>query len=277
MAAAIDILRIRVGSLEDLQRRGVIVVAGSYCPIAVFWHNGKVYAVDNRCPHMGFPLHKGSVQDGILTCPWHHARFDLSSGCTFDLWADDVPSFPVEIQDGEVFVLVPSLDSNRIGAHWLRRLREGMEHGLDLIIAKSVIHLLNAGYSYRELVKVGADLGTRYRNSWSSGMTILTAMANLVPLLPMEEAARALFLGLSHVADDIQGQAARRQRQPLEGSTASLEQLKRWLRHWTLVRHRDGAERCLLTALANGATAEEIADLLFTAVTDRPFADGGHL
>jgi len=41
---------------------------------------------------MGFPLDRGSVEDGILTCHWHHARFDFASGCTFDLWADDVPT-----------------------------------------------------------------------------------------------------------------------------------------------------------------------------------------
>ncbi|GBC97583.1 3-phenylpropionate/cinnamic acid dioxygenase ferredoxin subunit [bacterium HR17] len=277
MAVTVEATRLRVGALQELQRKGVIVVTGPYCPIAVFWHDGRVYAVDNRCPHMGFPLHKGPVQDGILTCPWHHARFDLSSGCTFDLWADDAPSFPVEVQDGEVFVLVPPLDNERVRRHWLRRLREGMEHGLDLVVAKAVIHLLRAGADYRALVQVGAELGTRYRNSWASGMTILTAMANLVPLLPTDEALRALFHGLSHVASDIQGQATRRERQPLEGSTATLTQIKRWLRHWTLVRHRDGAERCLLTALANGATPADIADLLFTAATDRPFADGGHL
>lgn len=46
---------------------------------------GKVLAVDNRCPHMGFPLDRGTVRDGILTCHWHHARFDLATGGTFDL------------------------------------------------------------------------------------------------------------------------------------------------------------------------------------------------
>jgi nitrite reductase/ring-hydroxylating ferredoxin subunit len=34
---------------------------------------------------MGFPLDRGSVEDGVVTCHWHHARFDLASGCTFDL------------------------------------------------------------------------------------------------------------------------------------------------------------------------------------------------
>lgn len=50
--------------------------------IALFLHQSRVYAVDNRCPHMGFPLHRGSVKEGILTCHWHHARFALTCGGT---------------------------------------------------------------------------------------------------------------------------------------------------------------------------------------------------
>ncbi|MCI0462559.1 MAG: Rieske 2Fe-2S domain-containing protein, partial [Gemmataceae bacterium] len=65
---------VRVGTLEELQRKGVVVVRGADRPVAVFFHDGRAFAVDNRCPHLGFPLHKGSVEDGILTCPWHHAR-----------------------------------------------------------------------------------------------------------------------------------------------------------------------------------------------------------
>jgi hypothetical protein len=52
--------------------------------------------------------------------------------------------------------------------------------------------------------------------------------------------------------------------------------LERWFRHWTRVRHRDAAERTLLTAIASGASSMELAALMLTAVTDRYFADGGH-
>ena len=95
---------IRVGPRADLT--GVTVVSGGRHGIAVFPSatTEQVYAVDNRCPHMGFPLHKGSVADGILTCHWHHARFDLTSGGTFDPWADDVQTYPVVVRDGIVYV-----------------------------------------------------------------------------------------------------------------------------------------------------------------------------
>src|SRR5438128_10673633 len=87
---------VRAGTLEEIKAKGCVVVSGADRPVAVFYHNGKVYAVDNRCPHLGFPLHRGTLHDGILTCHWHHARFDLTSGCTFDLWADDVPPCALE-------------------------------------------------------------------------------------------------------------------------------------------------------------------------------------
>jgi nitrite reductase/ring-hydroxylating ferredoxin subunit len=85
---------VRACSLAELHAKGRLVVHGRHSPILVVYDGGRVFALDNRCPHMGFPLDRGSVEDGILTCHWHHARFDLASGCTFDLWADDVPTCP---------------------------------------------------------------------------------------------------------------------------------------------------------------------------------------
>ena len=96
--------RLRVGTVEEVKQRGSLVMAGSDRPLAIFYHQEHLYAIDNRCPHMGFPLHRGTTDDGILTCHWHHARFDLASGCAFDPWADNIPAYPVEIRDGEVWV-----------------------------------------------------------------------------------------------------------------------------------------------------------------------------
>ncbi|MBI1916951.1 MAG: Rieske 2Fe-2S domain-containing protein [Planctomycetes bacterium] len=267
---------IPVGSLEELQRKGVIVVRGADRPVAVFAHDGRILAVDNRCPHLGFPLHKGSVHDGILTCHWHHARFDLCSGCTFDLWADDVPAYDVEVRNGTVYVAPwPRRPDQK--ERLLRRLREGLEQDISLIQAKSLVALLRGGVDYRELVRAIATFGLSHRDDWSSGMTILTAMANVVPHVGEETAYLALVQGAAHVASDCAGQPPRRERRPLDTDDLDLDRLKRWLRYWTMVRHRDGAERTLLTAVASGATPAQLADLLFSAATDRAYADVGHL
>src|SRR5260370_16820357 len=125
-----------VAPLAELQTKGVVVVRGADRPIAVYVHDGRVSAVDNRCPHLGFPLHRGSVHAGILTCHWHHARFDLCSGCAFDLWADDIPAYDVEVRDGLVYVAERPRQAN-LGVYYLRRLPEGMEQGISLIQAKA--------------------------------------------------------------------------------------------------------------------------------------------
>src|SRR5260370_19540221 len=135
---------VRAGSLEELKAKGRLVVHGPHRPILVVHDKGRVFALDNRCPHMGFPLDRGSVEDGTLTCHWHHARFDLASGCTFDLWADDVPTCPAEVRDGEVWVR-PTFGHADPAAHWRRRLDDGLAHVLGLVIAKAVHGQLAAG------------------------------------------------------------------------------------------------------------------------------------
>src|SRR5688572_20136386 len=95
---------VRVCSLAELQDTGIVTPGGLGQSVALFWHQDQPYAVDNRCPHMSFPLSKGFCKDGILTCYWHYARFDLKSGGTFDPFADDVRTFPVSVRDGDVWI-----------------------------------------------------------------------------------------------------------------------------------------------------------------------------
>jgi nitrite reductase/ring-hydroxylating ferredoxin subunit len=262
------------GSLSELQAKGRLVLRGRSLPILVLYENGSVFALDNRCPHMGFPLERGSVEDGILTCHWHHARFDIESGCTFDPWADDVPTYPVEVHDGEVWVRTGVAHADP-AAHWRRRLDEGLAHDLSLVIAKAVQGELAAGISSAEIVRQVALFGAANRDGWATGLTILTALANVLPSLPEADAYLALFQGARHVAADCDGQAPRRERVPL-GSRPDTATLKGWLRRWTKVRHREAAERTLLTAIAAGASPSVLADMLLAAETERALADSGH-
>jgi nitrite reductase/ring-hydroxylating ferredoxin subunit len=267
---------VRVATLEELKTAGMIVVRGARCPLLVVYDDEKVFALDNRCPHLGFPLHRGSVEDGILTCHWHHARFDLASGCTFDLWADDVPTAVVEVRDGIVWVC-PHTRYTDGDAHWRNRLREGLEQNIGLVIAKAVLGLIGEEVDYRALARDAVLFGARNRDGWGTGLTILTALAQLIPSLPEEETYLALYKGISRVARDCDGAAPRRDRLPLAPRQFQpLPVLERWFRHWTRVRHRDAAERTLLTAIASGASSIELDGLMLIAATDRYFADGGH-
>jgi nitrite reductase/ring-hydroxylating ferredoxin subunit len=267
---------VRVASLDELQAKRMIVVKGERCPILVVCHDDRVHALDNRCPHLGFPLHRGSVADGILTCHWHHARFDLVSGGTFDPWADDVPAAEIEVRDGEVWVATRTRYADG-DAHWRNRLRQGMEHNIGLVIAKAVFGLIGEGIDPRSLVRDAVIFATRHRDGWGAGLTVLTALGNLLPLLPTDDLCLALFQGIRRVASDCDGAVPPQPRQALTGDGRASSTLERWLCDWVLVCHRDGAERTLLTAIAAGASAVEMAELMLLAATERGFADGGHL
>src|SRR5438874_703460 len=119
---------VRAASLEDVRRLGYLVASVDGHTLALFAEGDGLRAVDNRCPHMGFPLHRGTVQDGILTCHWHHARFDLATGGTFDQWADDLLSFPVEVHGDDVLVDLAA-HGDPLGHH-RERLRVGLERDL---------------------------------------------------------------------------------------------------------------------------------------------------
>ena len=48
--------------------------------IAVFNDDGILRAVDDSCTHVGGFLSEGSCEGGVVTCPWHGARFRLCDG-----------------------------------------------------------------------------------------------------------------------------------------------------------------------------------------------------
>ncbi len=268
---------LRVGTVEEVRERGCRVVTGGGHTIAVFPWGDEFAAVDNRCPHMGFPLDRGTVSNGILTCHWHHARFDLSSGGTFDPFADDVRSFPVSVVDGEVWVDPSPPESDPV-PRWSRRLEDGMEHNIRLVIAKSVLGLNSASADYTVPLTIGAEFGTTYSDSgWGQALSMMTCSANMLDYLSPEDRALALYQGIRHVAAECSGRPPRFLVDPLPTGETRPEVFKQWFRGFIEVRDDEGAERCLRTAIDLGISQREIADMIFAAATDRIYIDAGHV
>jgi len=266
---------ISVARFEDLQGKGCITVHPNGKTLALFLYGDRVYALDNRCPHMGFPLDRGSVEDGILSCHWHHARFDLASGGAFDLWADDIDSFPVEVRDGEIYVDLRA-NGNTID-HQRNRLRDGLQHNLSLVVAKAVINLLGQAVTPAEPFRIGLDFGTLYRGmDWGRGLTTLGCTINLVPYLDADDRPLALFHGLADVASDTAGMSPRFNPRPLPNDETDIPTLKEWFRQFVEVRDAQAGERAIVSALRAGADDVQIADMLFTAATDHRYLDAGH-
>jgi hypothetical protein len=173
----------------------------------------------------------------------------------------------LNLRNGEVWVKT-TLGHADPAAHWRQRLTDGLAHDLGLVIAKAVHGQLAADVPAAAIVRQVALFGAQNRDGWGVGLTILTALANLLPLLPEEEAYLVLFHGARRVAADRDGQAPRRERAPL-GSHPDSSTLKRWLCRWTTVRHREAAERTLLTAIEGRLSPAVLADTLLAAASQR--------
>ena len=253
-------------TLSDVREQGMLTVQRGGHTIVLVLHDDNVYAVDNRCPHMGFPLDKGTVNDGLLICHWHHARFDLASGGTFDQWADDVRSFPVEMRGDEIWLdLADSTDARTAQQD---RLRVGLERDISLVIGKAVLSLMDNDGDAVEPFRTGLEFGTLYRQQgWGQGLTMHVCTMNMLPHLAEADRPRAIFQGLSAVARDSFGHPARFCVRPLPGETPDFATLKRWFRQFIEVRDNEGAERCVVSAVRAGAGSEEMADMLFAAAT----------
>ena len=283
--------KIRVATLAELKDKPVKLVRGDNHNIAVFYDEGEVFAVDNRCPHMGFPLDRGSVKDGILTCHWHQARFDLKSGCTFDLWADDVLRFATCIIEDEVYVSSRP-DSVRTEAFYRQRLIQGMEQNVPLVQAKSLLAVLdlsqqrapdqaavdhggNGSDDLGDLVSDIVSYAARNLATFSEGMTRLGCISNLAPHLGRDTLYQGLLYATRQIANETTLAVPHRKKDALQGEVYDLARLKAWLRQWVMTRHRDGTERTLLTGIS--LPSDALSDLLFGAASERLYADGGHL
>jgi nitrite reductase/ring-hydroxylating ferredoxin subunit/Fe-S cluster biogenesis protein NfuA len=68
------------GMLEDIPEGGVrsLTIGGE--KVLLSRRGAMVTCFQNACAHLGFPIHDGDLEDGIITCPHHGFQYDLSSG-----------------------------------------------------------------------------------------------------------------------------------------------------------------------------------------------------
>ena len=69
--------------------------------------DGDIRAIWGVCPHSGGPLGQGALDGPLITCPWHAWQFDSATGqCDFTA-GGSVPTFPVRVEAGEIFIDIP--------------------------------------------------------------------------------------------------------------------------------------------------------------------------
>lgn len=96
---------IKLAHKNEIPEGGALTVcAPDGREIALFKLEGCVYALDNRCPHMGGPLADGEIQDCFITCPWHGWQFDIKTGACENMPGEDAAVLPITVEDEIVYL-----------------------------------------------------------------------------------------------------------------------------------------------------------------------------
>jgi len=95
----------RAAALADIGPGSTLRIELDGHAICLVNTEGAIYALKDNCSHKDFPLSEGEVLGHTLTCEWHGARFDVTSGKALSLPAiRPVKTYDVEVENDEVWV-----------------------------------------------------------------------------------------------------------------------------------------------------------------------------
>ncbi len=99
----------RVAHVDDIEPSDVKACRVGSVLVAVYNVDGKFYATSDICTHAHAHLSDGYIEDDIVECPLHQGRFHIPTGKAISApVTEDVRTFPVRVEDGNVLVQVSS-------------------------------------------------------------------------------------------------------------------------------------------------------------------------
>ncbi len=101
-----------VAKISQLKEQLKVRVEVGGEPVLLTYLDGEVYAMSDRCPHLRASLHKGTFQDGLVTCPKHNAVIDVKNGNIIEkahfgpikMPTKKAKIYQVEVKGDEIFV-----------------------------------------------------------------------------------------------------------------------------------------------------------------------------
>jgi len=98
---------------NELPEGRVKTVTAAHKGICLTHFEGKFSALDNRCPHQGGPLGEGSIENGMLRCPWHGWDFHPCTGLPPGGYDDGIETFEVKEENNTIYVGVEAEETHQ--------------------------------------------------------------------------------------------------------------------------------------------------------------------
>jgi nitrite reductase/ring-hydroxylating ferredoxin subunit len=210
---------------RELREKGRALFRQGARQIALFSVGDSVHAVDNRCPHEGYPLLQGSVaaERGLLTCQWHNWKFDLATGdCV--VGEDHLRRYPTRIEGGYVEVDLTDLPLEAIEAQVLRGLEGAIQDRQYGRIAREISRLIIHGvHRLDPLLAVNKAIDLTY-DRFEFGTTHgYAALADWLSLYEQETDVERKVVCLTEALDHLADDALRQPSYPYEPGVRSFD------------------------------------------------------
>ena len=196
----------RATSLKQLQRKGCVVIRRQGRQIAIFDTTEGLFACNNRCPHEGYPLREGSLDEScLLTCNWHNWKFNLKTGENL-YGGDRLRTYPVELRDDEIWLDLAELPFDTRRAAMLSSLRDALDDNAYDRIARELGRLRLIGAdpldAVRETIHWSYD---RMEFGWTHAYAGISDWLTLYDEHEGDDETRlaCLLESVAHVADDV--------------------------------------------------------------------------
>jgi len=267
---------VRAVAVDDITEGGAKSFAYLDKRIALFRTARGVYACDNRCPHQGYALVRGDVNDGVLTCAWHNWKFELGSGvCTFG--GENIRTYPVQIRDGQVFVDITDPAAEVIRPELFASLNAAMED-LDVgRMARDAMRLQRIGTPLADVIREGVRYAApRAEYGWDHSLATMADCLRMSQFFDESLRALPVIQGLSVAADGLVRRPDRPRPDPVDPVAAygSVEDALAAYPVLVDAERADEAEALLRGLIAAGVPASALKHMLLTAVTDHFLAYG---
>ena len=195
-----------VVSVDELNQRGKKIVRVDGKQIVLFQTQSGILACNNRCPHEGYPLAEGMLDEhGVLTCHWHNWKFDLKTGNNL-YGGDRLRIYPSEIRGSEIWVDVAEPPLEQQISHIKTQFRDAFDDNAYARMAREIGRLLRVGADPLESLVDAVMLSwERLEFGWTHAYA---AMAEWLVLYDEQCAERELQIAcllesVAHVADDV--------------------------------------------------------------------------
>ncbi len=247
----------KIGVVDDFELGAMKMIKAGGRRLLVAKTESGIHAVDNACPHQGYGLTTGQLDDGVVTCQWHNWKFNVDDGvCTRG--EEDVASHPITIRGDEVWVSITEPTDEERRADLWPSLRRGIEADYRGQIARDVTRLLDAGATPEDIVWSGVQVGAP-KADYGVGHE-LPAAADCLSMVDMFDGLERA-LPLTHALAGIAEETRDRPTYVADPAEPGDFQVA------VETENRAQAVGALRASLQAGASSDEIASELITAVS----------